>query len=111
MTRVAILAVLAAALAGCGGASWGDPYIIAPGMAARGGGPVDISVCYNAMLTTAERLRAMVAENCTEPRLLANERDLDVCSLSQPVHALYRCAAVSSRLANQRQPMPLTKLR
>jgi hypothetical protein len=61
---------------------------IADGDAAR------VAVCYNALTTTAERVRAIAAESCaagTTPRALARDFSLNNCPLLQPARATFAC--------------------
>lgn len=58
--------------------------------------PTRIGICYNALTTTAEQVRAVAVQSCepgTVPR--AEQRDLSLgnCPLLQPARATFVCTA------------------
>jgi len=61
------------------------------------------SICYNKLLHSAEQVRALVKENCSDPQLYQNITDLYNCSLEAPVRATYSCTALS-RAASEARP-------
>ena len=61
-----------------------------------------LSVCYNRLLHSAEEVRKLVTENCSDPRLMQNTNDLYACSISAPVRATYSCASLSRTAAEAR---------
>lgn len=90
--------------AACGTA--GDPvsaYFVAPQMTKSG--PGRISLCYNRLSESDESLRRQVAEVCTDPRLLSNAVNLDICSIMSPVEARFECSHVTRSLAEERPQM------
>jgi hypothetical protein len=99
------LFVVAGLLGGC---ALSEPFLIPPGAAARAAGPVDISACYNGLLTSPAELRAKVGEHCEKPELLTNASDLAICPLAQPTRAVYRCQSISAQLEAERAPMRIT---
>lgn len=61
-----------------------------------------LSVCYNRLLHSAEKIRNLVAENCTDPQLIENTDDLYTCAVSAPIRATYSCASLSRAAAEAR---------
>ncbi len=62
-----------------------------------------LSVCYNKLLHDAEKVRALVRENCSDPQLVYNRSDLYACSLTAPIRATYSCSGLS-RAASEARP-------
>ncbi|MBN9530799.1 MAG: hypothetical protein J0H82_31635 [Alphaproteobacteria bacterium] len=107
--RGAIPALLVLLAAGCAGPSQFDAYVIPAGngMTSKS----QISICYSSALNAPEDIRALVAQDCEEPKLTVNERNLGVCPLATPSLATYTCARVNPDLLGQRAPMPLRPLK
>jgi hypothetical protein len=103
------LALFLAACSGDGGPV--SPYVIPPGKIARSGQPVEISVCHSGLTASLDAIAARLSEDCLGQTFLYDEFNLDDCSLLFPRRAVYRCQAVSSRLATERPPMKLEQLR
>jgi hypothetical protein len=117
LVRIAFAAAITMLLAGCSGVG-PEPYYLGRWTPADSGS-VDIpsrvplkdpvtgrpylSVCYNKMLHDAEQVRSLVRDNCTDPQLLFNNRDLYACSLAAPVRATYSCSSLS-RAALEARP-------
>lgn len=106
-----------ALLSACSGAG-GEPYYLgrwsqddvgkmevssnAPQKDPRTGRPY-LSVCYNRLLHDAEKVRALVRDNCSDPYLVYNQNDLYSCSLAAPIRATYSCSGLS-RAASEARP-------
>lgn len=103
---VAALGLLAAA---CSGPSQFDAYVVPTGNGLTS--KSQISICYSGALNSPEDVRALVAQDCEEPKLTVNERNLGVCPLATPSLATYTCARVNPDLLGQRAPMPLRPLK
>ena len=65
-------------------------------------GPQPVSICYSSATTTPQRVQELVNANCEGAVLVSNRTDLAVCSLMQPIRAVYQCQRISSTLAEQR---------
>jgi hypothetical protein len=112
MRRGFLVTAVGLFVASCSGSVL-DPYFAPlrpPGTEVTGPvsrGPQPVSVCYSSAATTPERLRQLVADNCEGAVLVSNRADLTVCSLLQPVRAVFQCQRISSTLAEQRSlPVP-----
>jgi hypothetical protein len=91
--RILVLALL---LAGCSQAA---PYEWSPLDARKGPGQSipRVGVCYNAMFTTPDEVRAVAKEACTgigSPELVEQDMRL-ACPLLTPVRATFACLPAS----------------
>lgn len=91
-------ALLLFALAACGDTL--PPYETAPPALTRAealspdASVLRIAVCYNALTTTAERVRAIAAVSCgagTVPHALARDLSLNTCPLLLPARITFAC--------------------
>ena len=72
-------------------------------------GPQPVSICYSSATTTPQRVQELVNANCEGAVLVSNRADLALCSLAQPIRAIYQCQRISAALAEQR-PVQLPSL-
>ncbi len=107
--KYAVLGVLGLLAGGCAGPSQFDAYIIPAGNGLTTKN--QISICYSSGLNTPQDIQALVAQDCEEPKLTANERDLGICPLATPSRVTYACSRVNPDLLGQRAPMPLRPLK
>lgn len=107
--RQAALGILALLAAGCAGPSQLDAYILPAGNGLTS--KSQISICYSSALNSPKDIQALVAQDCEEPKLTANERNLGVCPLATPSLVTYSCARVNPDLLGQRAQMPLRPLK
>jgi len=63
-------------------------------VSAAGTPPTRIGICYNALTTTAEQVRAVAAQSCepgTVPHPVQRDVSLSNCPLLQPARATFAC--------------------
>ena len=96
LIRAVVLLSLLPSLAQCNG--WLPPYETVPTALPKGvaSGGTRIGVCYNALTTTGEEVRAIAAQGCDPgrvPRPVKRDISLESCPLLQPARATFVCAA------------------
>jgi len=104
-----LLGALILLAGGCAGPSQIDAYIVPVGNGATTRS--QISICYSGLVSNPQDIQALVTQDCEEPKLILNERDLGLCPLATPSRATYTCSRVNPDLLGQRAPMPLRPLK
>jgi hypothetical protein len=102
--RLALVYPILLCLTQCSG--WLPPFETVPPTAGDAGAATRVSVCYNGLTSSSERLLNVAAASCgpgTTPQPAGRDFTLSYCPLFTPARATFTCAASSENAppANQ----------